>query len=570
MEFVRRDSTSFPFFPPRWKSDKDVVLAACENNLWALQDAGVALESDRKAMIEIVCALNLREGDHETVFEILFSLQEVFGHINDDKEIMLPLSEKYGLVALKHATKRLQADKDVVLAACRCDGYAIIHASKELWLDKDVVVAACSNYPLALSYIARNYNARSHNNNNNSDMQELPLSLSECTPAPLIELLDNKEVILAACCSIKNRGDMLQHASTRIRNDKDVVTAICRRDGNALQHASDNLRADKDVVLVAVGKTPSSLKYALGGLNQDKECLVAAGIWDNNYHHGDQDNRDNVHVTNGTFDNTGEDVGNNSSDDAATVPRLLLSSYEPRIPRRMKLVLSTRFSLNEQSTSQATHFTIGLKENQYIRDNFIVYSPNAYSKSTCDPNWTDPGWPCRGTFETCLMDDGEYKPRWKLGDEEEEDNSSTTTSTTVLLSGGCCWRYSFRYQLETAKACGGAMIQFVDYDDDKRSHVLGDGQRIETEMARDVGIKVFKFYSGLWKNSVRFLHMVDLIDALKVWCHDGQQDQQDAAGIHGTNSGVQVDGTSSSVSSTNIYSNRQGCTCPFCSSTDLQ
>lgn len=163
--------------------------------------------------------------------------------------------------------------------------------------------------------------------------------------------------------------------------------------------------------MVAAESNPQSLKFALGGLSQDKDCLIKAKLWDSDYVE---------RIT----------VRTNSSS-------TILNA------KRKKIVLSTRFSLAEKSSTRATRFTVELKKNLYIQGgNFLVYSPNAFNKSTCDPQWTDPTWPCRGTFSSCQKPIS-CKSRVPQGDE-------------------ACWRYSFRYHLEEAFGCEGFMIQVVD------------------------------------------------------------------------------------------------------------
>ena len=539
VDCVEKDGALYVVVPPKWRQDIDVAIAACRSNIWILIDVCFRFRDDHESLIGLICGLCSTDVDTDSVFDIFFSFRgdPCLTNMNDDKEIMLRLAERFGWEALKHASKRLQANKEVAIAACHCHGASIIHVSRELWTDKEVVQAACSNYPLALSYIARNYRTILPDDTTG----ELPtISTPE---SDFNELFNNKEVILMACSTIEGRGDMLQYATKNIRNDKEVVMTICKRDGNALQYASDNLRADKDIILAAVTTTPISLKYALGGLNQDKDCLIAAGIWDNEYHREFKKDHGGGNEKSAMTTRSQNSSCTRDPSVGTQLPSQLPSPTANFTGQKTKLVLSTRFSLNEKSTSQATHFTIELKKNSYVRENFVVYSPNAYSKSTCDPNWTDLEWPCRGTCDTCRMDD-HFKPPWENDNENPADAS---TMTSLLLSGGCCWRYSFRWQLETAKKCGGAMIQFVDYDADNSRHVLGNGQKIETEMARAAGIKIFKFFSGRWRNSIRFLHMRQLIEALKE-CPQTQEANLD----HVIGSEI------------NIYPGRKGCDCSMC------
>ena len=171
----------------------------------------------------------------------------------------------------------------------------------------------------------------------------------------------------------------------------------------------------------------------LGKLNQDRDCLVAAGIWNS-----------------GQYGNYSENISSSSNDE-----------------KRPKIVLSTRFSLNEESSATATSFAVlpneeEFEEDKLVQTQFRVYSPNAYNKSSCDPSWTNMAWPCRGTFDTCCM----------------EDKSAKTGAPTEKS----CWRYSFRYQLEEAKRSNGFMIQVIELD--RGVHLTGKGEAIETIMGK--------------------------------------------------------------------------------------
>ena len=67
-------------------------------------------------------------------------------------------------------------------------------------------------------------------------------------------------------------------------------------------------------------------------------------------------------------------------------------------------ILSVKFSLFEKSTTYATEFASTLKCGPYLGE-FETYNPNAWSKKSCDPDYTDISGPCRGTSETCGFTD---------------------------------------------------------------------------------------------------------------------------------------------------------------------
>ena len=287
----------------------------------------------------------------------------------------------------------------------------------------------------------------------------------------------NKNVVLAA---VRHDGKALLWANEKFRNDKEVVLAAINQNGNCLRLASSILRADKECVLVAVTSKAEALKFAMGNLNQHRDCLIAAGLWDKTY----------------TSDRRASSQASLSS--LASPASTSVSNASRPVK---KVVLSTRFALGEDSTPTATQFTVLLKEHPYFsklhndgnsdyndddHDNngFSIYSPNAFNKHSCDPNWTDKSWPCRGTYETC--------------------QKAAYLKTGKPTQFECCWRYSFRYHLQQAKSMNGFMIQIVELrpvDGDILSynykHELGKGQDIERIMAKQVGTKTFVMYQPM-------------------------------------------------------------------------
>jgi len=271
---------------------------------------------------------------------------------------------------------------------------------------------------------------------------------------------------------VKQNGDVLEQLDDKWKKDKDVVLQAVKQDGNALEFADEVFRIDRDVVLVAILKTPEALKFAEPPLNQDRQLLIKAGLWDED------------HVTN---HNT------------------------------VLIVLSTRFSLAKTSTPIATQFAILLKRNDYIKErNFGVYSPNTWMKNSCDKDWTTFDHPCRGDFDTCQMVDNNLK----CGVPQENET---------------CWRVSFRYQLQKAMDKGGFMIQVVEYypgkEGGKGKHIPGDGQTIETDMAKLVGCKVFRAYQPCLKkqNKVQKFdeyNVNEVVSKVKEWYDSDCQDME--------------------------------------------
>ena len=437
---------------------------------------------------------------------------------NDEKEfIMKELSLNGRYPSLQSCSYKIRDDKEVilqVLKAYNSPSYGVLRVvSPRLQDDEDVVLAS----------ITRNSNIFKVNSGN--DIQYASKRLQCKKGIAMIAIQNSTEGMAFQHIIAQQKQQPQTTTSTLINDDKDIVLCAMKKNGNLLKYASRRLRGDKECVTAAVSNAPTSLQFACNGLNQDRDCLIAAGLWDSNY--GDNDSDDDGH-------NGGDRGLHASSDDdhdsetfdhkrmmtttsqpaTATGPTLAVSSA-PYSSRR--IVLSTRFSLGEKSSPTATTFTVLLKKHPYFRrlqqqphrnsnddnedkkdplvqsNSYTIYSPNAYTKDTCDPAWTNKAWPCRGTFATCQKESA-----FKIG---QPTNRS-------------CWRYSFRYQLQLAKLTNGFLIQVVEHDPtppptstfrnnyyDRFQPSLGKGQEIETYMAREVGTKVFRIYEPLMEAS---------------------------------------------------------------------
>ena len=133
-------------------------------------------------------------------------------------------------LALGQASHRLQADKNVILAAVKQDGRAIKFVPAEHRDDKEIIMAAV-------------------------------------TGGTVRSLM---------------RGHVLQYASEVLRNDKDVVLAAVTRDGSALQFVSEHLRMDRGIIVAAVtgarviSHTGHVLQFASHDLQHDNDVVLAA------------------------------------------------------------------------------------------------------------------------------------------------------------------------------------------------------------------------------------------------------------------------------------------------------
>ena len=462
-----QDGSYFPFTKSKWlMNDKEFVFKAIEKEGdHVIQHMSGELRDDKAfalALLDrkhgqrnflLLSQLSVRLQDDRDIVKLSIqswgpSLEYASERLRDDKEIVLTAMRGYG--SLEFASGRLKDDHDVVMEAISAIssssmgarvGYVLNHASRRLQSDKEILTNAISIDPTAIEFappVVR-------------DDERFMLEIV-CRWGHLLEYASNRikdmdHIVLKA---VEQYEGAIQYVSTRLKKDKNFNLKILIRSGSALKFLPVELRTDKDIVLAALHNDPISLRYALGGLNQDRDCLIASGLWQQGYSQRKIEEKKKQQDLDSDF------------------------------ARRPRVVLSTRFALNPDSSTTATEFTLLFKSHPFFKEGDIVlYSPNDFDKMSCDPNWTRMEWPCRGTPETCKL---------KECDAVRTGGEPTTKS---------CWRYSFRYQLEEAKNTNGYMIQVIELKnstDGGLEYELGNGQQIEAVMAAHVGVKVFRVF----------------------------------------------------------------------------
>ena len=196
--------------------DREVVLAACNQDERALRYASAALKGDREMVLAACNQFGLVLPVRVLVLRVLRASPALKG----DREVVLAVCTKYGL-ALRYASAALKGDREVVLAACTQSGKALEFASAALKADREVVRIACTQDGFALKWAS-------------------------------VALQHNREVVLAAC---NQEGWALQYASDALRDDREVVLAACNQNGYALEYASVALlKDDREVVMVAMAQ----------------------------------------------------------------------------------------------------------------------------------------------------------------------------------------------------------------------------------------------------------------------------------------------------------------------------
>jgi len=131
--------------------------------------------------------------------------------------------------------------------------------------------------------------------------------------------------------------------------------------------------------------------------------------------------------------------------------------------RKERAILSVRLG----SPRSGAEFAMAMQNDDFVGQ-FYTYNPNIWCTQSCDPDFASLDHPCRGTSSTCRMPDGM--------------NCNADGRPRV----GSCWRFACRFHQQECKDSGGFLVQFEEPGG------LDDRQRLETLIAKEVGLKVFR------------------------------------------------------------------------------
>ena len=141
-------------------------------------------------------------------------------------------------LGLRHVSKELQNNKEIVLAAVQRTGLALEFASQELRSVPEIVLEALRKDPTAVRFVAP-------------------------------ELLSNRDFMFAALRQPAQHGEALMYAADPLKSDRELVLAAVQQDGTALAHAADVLKSDWEVVFEAVLQNSAAVEYASHTLRSD-------------------------------------------------------------------------------------------------------------------------------------------------------------------------------------------------------------------------------------------------------------------------------------------------------------
>lgn len=136
IEMLRSGAGLLEHMPVNMRADRDVVMAAVQQDGSALAFASNQCLNDREVVLNAVSQFGL-------------SLEFASNEVRNDREVVMSAVLQNGM-ALETASLNLRGDRDVLLAAVRQDGLALEFGTHELTNDRDVVMAAIRNNSSAL------------------------------------------------------------------------------------------------------------------------------------------------------------------------------------------------------------------------------------------------------------------------------------------------------------------------------------------------------------------------------------------------------------------------------------
>lgn len=445
---VRQNGNALEFVAEEMRGDRDVVLAALGSNGRCLRLAAEAMRSDREVVMAAVRADGL-------------SLEYADEAMKADQEVVLAATES-DWRAFQLASEALQSDWEVLLVAIRSDWHVFDNQSDALKSDRDFILRAITQNLDVLQCVAPAFKG------DRGFIRDLikiaPIHALTFATGPV--KVDPEVLVPAMAQQPLHAADLLEAAPPFVKSDRVVVIAASRHDSRALkyaakflkkdrdvtvrcvegtpasvEHADEAFRKDRGVIEVAITKDPSALKFALGGLADDRALLAKIGL-------------------------------------------------EPgqEIPTRARcLIVCTKYGLAEDVGPFGTMFTEILQTNKVIRSKFSLHNPAITCKSFCGTmdRLLDQTWECLG--ECGMM------CKWP-----QACNRNPQCKDSAEPTSHSCWRYAFRWYLQKAIACDGALVQICERTYDTEFDYwtgvteLSPTQQIVQMIAESLGIKVFR------------------------------------------------------------------------------
>jgi len=312
-----------------------------------------------------------------------------------------------------------------------------------------------------------------------------------------LDFRDDKEVVSAA---VETTGGALELVNTHAEmwKDKDFVLRMIQVKGDVLSHASNELRGDKDMLFKAfqkcgVGVAPNMEKKAMVLIAVQKDGMLFGCAPD--------DLRSDKEVATQAVTKSGcalkfAKPPLNVDQDLVKLAGLGDCETGPSLA-----ILSVKYGMTAESTNYSNEFVLSMRHQCYLKQ-FNAYNPSVRSKANCDDKQdiTSPCNQCRGTLKSCKFAVSTNLTRDATSGKDKPGENS-------------CWRFAFRFRQEECKDSCGFMIQVEEIEG------LGQGQIVESMMAEQVGLKVFRTFTN--KKSADSGDLDRLEQAVKAWIEGG-------------------------------------------------
>ncbi len=199
---------------------QSIALDATTQNVWSVRDFP-EFWNDREFM------LPLMKREPRIIFYIInnSSSHAIFELLSHD-DIAIDVVGTYGFF-LSILTPEQRANKKIVLAAVRQDGWSVKHASDQLKGDRDVAIAATIQNPWAIQY--------------------------------LTAFWEDKKFILPL---IKRDPHIIQYVSIRLRRDPDIIRRALETNGLCLKYLHPGDQDTPEWVEIAVRNNGLALQFA--------------------------------------------------------------------------------------------------------------------------------------------------------------------------------------------------------------------------------------------------------------------------------------------------------------------
>eukprot|EP00439_Symbiodinium_sp_Y106_P069479 s226_g11.t4 len=204
----------------------------------------------------------------------LLHQQNLLSSTTAHRKVALEAMQKYakqeGLPAITYASKELQADEEVAIAALAQSVMALKVIPEALWtrpVVRAAMLAAARRDPEPLKFCPEVIRGEA-----DVMLEALKVQPKFASDLPA-KLLEEKKFVLSA---VQGNWQVLEHLPSQYTKDREVVSAAVAQSPFSLRLAGMDLRGDRELVLECVRQSSGALRYAATELLGDAEVVLAA------------------------------------------------------------------------------------------------------------------------------------------------------------------------------------------------------------------------------------------------------------------------------------------------------